>query len=86
MTIMSADTGRLAAAVGRQLRAIAARFTDLAKLNVSAKGRDLVHPEFYGLSATRGSASAVKERANKPDVAPEHANAQAYLPIGPSCC
>jgi hypothetical protein len=75
---MSADTERLTAAIGRRLRAIAARFGRPAK----------PHPDFYGLLPGRAdSADVVKERLNKPDVSPEQAQAmQAFLPIGPSCC
>ena len=75
---MSADTERLTAAIGRRVRAIAARFRRPAK----------PHPELYGLPVERvDSAGVVKERLNKLDVSSEHAQAtQACLPIGPSCC
>jgi len=75
---MSADTERLTAAVGRRMRAIAARFRHPVK----------PHPKFYGLPT--GSVDAegvVKGRPSKPDVSPEQAKAtQACLPIGPCCC
>ena len=76
------------AAVGRQMRAIAASFchpikprrAERAALNGS-------HPEFYGVPARHNSASAVKVRLNELDVAAKDVEAaQAYLPIGPSCC
>jgi hypothetical protein len=75
---MSADTERLTAAIGRRLRAIAARFGRPAK----------PHPELYGLSVGRiDSAGVGIERLNKVDVSPEQAQATlAFLPIGPSCC
>jgi hypothetical protein len=76
--IMSTDTERLTAAIGRRLRAIAARFGRSAE----------PHPGLYGLPVGRAdSADVVKERLNKVDVSPEQAQAtQAFLPIGPSCC
>jgi len=96
VTIMSADTERLTAAISRRVRAIAARFRGPAKwkgiIRVEFKwmvrGLDRSHPEFYGLLAGRvDSAGVVKERLNKLDVSSEHAKAtQACLPIGPSCC
>ena len=86
MTIMSADIGRLAAAVARRVRAMATRFTHPFELKTPAKPRDHSHPGFYGLSTTRDSASAVKERPDRLDAATEHGNAQTYLPIGPCCC
>ncbi|WFU13609.1 hypothetical protein [Bradyrhizobium sp. CB3481] len=82
MTIMFADIERLAAAVARRMRAVAARF----KPKVSAEACDHSHPELYGLSTRRDSTSAVKERANQLDDAPEQGSAQTYLPIGPCCC
>jgi hypothetical protein len=70
---MPAHTERLTAAIGRSVRAIAARFRHSAK----------PHPELYGLLTESGA----KGRPSKPDVSPEQAQAmQAYLPIGPSCC
>jgi hypothetical protein len=75
---MSADTQKLTAAIGRRLRAIAARF-----------GRPTQpHPERYGLPVGRvETADVVKEHLNKVDVASEHDQAtQDFLPIGPSCC
>jgi hypothetical protein len=73
LMIMSADTERLTAAIGRQLQAIAARFR---------------HPAQSGLPTGRADAeSAVKGYPNRPDISPEDAKAmQAFLPIGPSCC
>ena len=96
MTIMSTGTERLTAAIGRRMRAIAARFRHPAKQKGVAsaefkqmvRDRDLSHPECYGLLTGRiDSADVVKARLNKPDVSPEHAEAtHACLPIGPSCC
>ena len=96
MTIMSTDTERLTAAIGRWVRAIAARFRRPAKQKGVASAEfkqmvrdpDLSHPECYGLLTERiDSADVVKARLNKPDVSPEHAKAtQACLPIGPFCC
>jgi hypothetical protein len=75
---MSADTERLAAVIGRRVRAMVATFRRPCQS----------HPEFYGLSVGHvDSASAGKERLGEPDVSSDHAQAtQAYLPIGPSCC
>jgi hypothetical protein len=86
VTITPANIGRLVAAVGRRVRAIAARFAHPTTLKMRDDACDLSHPEFYGLSARHDFASVVKERSNKRDVAPEQGNAQVYLPIGPSCC
>ena len=96
MTIMSTGTERLTAAIGRRMRAIAARFRHPAKQKGVAsaefkqmvRDRDLSHPECYGLLTGRiDSADVVKERLNKVDVSSEKAQAtQAFLPIGPSCC
>jgi hypothetical protein len=78
LTIKSADTEGLTAAIGRRMQAIAARFRHPLK----------PHQKLYGLST--GSVDAegiVKGRPNKPDVSPEQAKAtQACLPIGPCCC
>src|SRR4051812_34962525 len=76
--IMSADTGKLTAIIGRRVRAIGARFKRPAQ----------PHQELYGLPAGRvDSIGAGKERLSTPDVSSEHAQAtQACLPIGPSCC
>jgi hypothetical protein len=73
LTIMSADTEGLTAAIGRRMQAITARFR---------------HPAHSGLPTGRADAEgAVKGRPNGPDVSPEGAKAmQAFLPIGPSCC
>jgi hypothetical protein len=78
LTILSADTERLTATIGRGVRAIAARFRHSAK----------PHPELYGLPTGSVDAESVaKARLSQPDVSPEQAQAiQAYLPIGPSCC
>jgi hypothetical protein len=78
LKIMSADTERLTAAVGRSVRAIAAWLRRAAK----------PHPELYELPARRVDAEGVvKARLSEPDVSTEQARAmQAYLPIGPSCC
>jgi hypothetical protein len=78
LTIMSADTERLTAAIGRRLRAIAARVRHPAK----------PHPKLCGLPTGSVEAEgAVNGRLNKVDVSPEQANAtQACLPIGPCCC
>ena len=96
LTIMSTGTERLTAAIGRRMRAIAARFRHPAKQKGVAsaefkqmvRDRDLSHPECYGLLTGRiDSADVVKARPSKPDVSLEHAKAtQACLPIGPSCC
>jgi len=96
VTIMPADTERLTAAIGRRVRAIAARFRHPAKPKVitrtefkqTVRDHDLAHPELYGLLTGRAdSAGVVKGHPSKPDVSPEHAEAtQACLPIGPSCC
>jgi hypothetical protein len=93
---MSADTERLTAAIGRRLRAIAARFRHpdkqknitRAEFEQMVRDRDLPHSELQGLPTGRvDSADVVKGRLNKPDVSPEHAKAtQACLPIGPCCC
>jgi hypothetical protein len=76
LTIMSAATKRLSAAIGRRVRAMAARFSRPAK------------PELYGhLTRDVDSVGVVQGRLNKRDGSPEHAEAmQACLPIGPSCC
>ena len=76
--IMSADTGKLTAIIGRRVRAFGARFRRPAQ----------PHPELYGLPVGRvDSIGAGKERLSTPDVSSEHAQAtQTYLPIGPSCC
>jgi hypothetical protein len=73
LTIMSADTERWTAAIGRRMQAIAARFRD---------------PAHSGLPTGRADAEgSVKARPSGPDVSPEDAKAmQAILPIGPSCC
>ena len=68
---MSADTERLTAAIGRRVRAIAARFRRPAK----------PHPELYGLLTGRvDSAGVVKERLNKLDASPEACQGNAGLP------
>jgi len=78
LTILSADAERLTAAIGRSVRAFAARFRRSAR----------PHPELYGLPTGSVDAEGVANvRLSKPDVSPEQAQAiQAYLPIGPSCC
>ena len=87
MTIASKDTPRLAAAVGRRLRAMAARFRHLAPRKQCAPARDLSHPELYRLSVRPESADDARQRRNDLSVGAEHRkSAQAYLPIGPSCC
>jgi hypothetical protein len=96
LTIMSTDTERLTAAIGRRVRAIAARFRHSAKpksvtraeFMPMVRDRDRSHPELYGLLTGRVDAEGVvKERLNEPDVSTEHAKAtQACLPIGPCCC
>jgi hypothetical protein len=75
---MTADTGKLTAIIGRRVRAIGARFKRPAQ----------PHPELYGLPVARvDSAGVGKERLGTSDISSEHAQAaQAYLPIGPSCC
>lgn len=74
------DATMLAAAVGRQMRAMAAAFRRSAAPNERAMER--------GLSSDREVAAAgAKTRSSKFDAATEHGAAvQAYLPIGPSCC
>jgi len=96
VTIMSADSERLTAAINRRVRAIAARFRRPAKpkgvirveFKQTVRDPDLSHPELHGLLTGRvESAGVVKDRLNKLDVSSEHAKAtQACLPIGPSCC
>jgi len=96
VTIMSADMERWTAAIGRRVRAIAARFRRPAKpkgvigleIKQMVRDRDLPHPELCGFQTGRvGSAGVVTEHLNKRDASPEHAKAmQACLPIGPSCC
>jgi hypothetical protein len=89
LTIMSAQRG-LTAAIGRRMRAIAARFRWQAEWKGVARARgqmvqnlDLSHPEFDGVLFT----GIVKEPVRNLDVGSETARAmQAYLPIGPSCC
>jgi hypothetical protein len=80
VTIMSADTEKLTAAISRRVRAIAARFRRPAK----PKGAIRVDGILTGRVESAGVA---KERLNKLDASPEPAKAtQACLPIGPSCC
>jgi hypothetical protein len=80
VTIVSADTERLTAAIRRRVRAIAARFRRPAKPKGTIRVDGL-------LTGRVESAGVVKERLNKLDASPEHAKAtQACLPIGPSCC
>src|SRR5437763_16012208 len=93
--MMSTDTERLTAAIGRRVRAIAARFRHPAKQKGVAsaefkqmvRDRDLWHPACYGLLTGRiDSADVVQARPSKRDVSPEHAEeTQACPPIGPSC-
>jgi hypothetical protein len=86
---MSAEE-RITAAIGRQIRAIAASFRWPAERKGLARARgpmgpnlDLSHPELYG----NPSAGIVNEPVRRLDVCSEPAKAvQAYLPIGPSCC
>jgi hypothetical protein len=75
---MSADTESLTAAIGRRMRAIAARIRHPGK----------PHPERYVLpTASVDAAGVVNGHPNRPDVSPEQANVtQACLPIGPCCC
>jgi hypothetical protein len=45
------------------------------------------HPDLYGPSASRAASSdAEKPRPNKFDSLDHGTAAEAYLPIGPSCC
>jgi hypothetical protein len=93
---MSTDTERLSAAIGRHVRAIAARFRHLARptgitraeFMRTVRDRDLSHPVFYGPpTGCVDAEGGVKARLNKPEVSTEHAKAtQACLPIGPCCC
>jgi hypothetical protein len=70
----------LAAAVGRQLRAMAGA----CRRPTAPNERAVEH----GLSSDRAAAGAVaKTGSSKFDAATEHgAAALVYLPIGPSCC
>lgn len=76
--MMSADTERLTAAIGRRWRSFAGRFGHIAAF----------HPEFYRHANRREDSSHSENmRPNEPDASAESAaSLQAQLPIGPSCC
>ena len=76
------------AVIVRQMHAIAASFWRPIKLSRAERAaRNHSHPEFCGRSAGPDSARSVKAPLNVHDVAAKNVKAaQAYLPIGPSCC
>jgi hypothetical protein len=79
-----ADIARLIAVIARRMRAIA---DELSRPRKQARAQVLPHPDIYGLSASRiGSSDAGKLRPNQFDSSEHGAAAEAYLPIGPSCC
>lgn len=88
MTIMTADTGRLAAAMGRRWRAMITKFSKRiarAEFKRTVRDADLPHLEAYG--STERAASLAKEPVSRADVPLKRAKAtQACLPIGPCCC
>jgi hypothetical protein len=76
------------AVIVRQMRAIAASSWRPIKLSRAERAaRNNSHLEFRGRSAGPDSARGVKAPLNMRDVAAQDVKAaQAYLPIGPSCC
>jgi hypothetical protein len=78
------DMAGLTAVIARWMRAIADELSRLVK-RVTAQVPS--HPDIYGLSASRaGSSDAGKPRPNEFESSEHDTAAEAYLPIGPSCC
>lgn len=79
-----ADMARLTAVIARRMRAIADGLSRPAR---RTRAQVAPLPGLFRLSASRAASSeAGKPRQNQFD-SPEHgAAAEAYLPIGPSCC
>ena len=83
-TTVSADMATLTAVIARQMRAIA---DGLSRPVRRARAQVPLHPDPLGLSTNRaGSSDGGKPRLNKFDSLDHGAAAEAYLPIGPSCC
>ena len=74
---MSVNNETMTAAIGRRLQAMAGRLRRSAT----------PHPGFYGRLAGHADSADGADGLNKTDDSTESATAaQAWLPIGPSCC
>jgi len=82
-----ADIGTLIAVIARRMRAIADGISRPMRPASRAAAQLPLHRHAYRLSVDHtASPSSAKQRPSKFDSSEDDTAAEAYLPIGPSCC